>query len=188
MKKFARVFIFFFVIAFSAQSQKQEQTPSVQLPIDSITRLITYEGVLQATGIKADVLYNRALSFFKSQYKNYREVIRESDSLKFKIAGRPRFKIYNVPDKEGLRTDAGIIQYDIKVSAKDGRFKYELTEFNWKQQSYYAAERWMDTKSLSYSLAYAEYLKQLDQYANDLIKKLSDAMLMEKPVMDHDNW
>ena len=182
------MFTFFFVIAYSAQSQKHEQTPSIQLPIDSITKLITYEGVLQTTGIKADVLYNRTLSFFKNQYKNYREVIRENDSLKFKIAGKPRFKIYNTPDKEGLKTDAGIIQYDIKVAAKDGRIKYELTEFNWKQQSYYAAERWMDTRSLSYSAAYAEYLKQLDQYANDLIKKLSDAILIEKAIKDHDNW
>ena len=46
----------------------------------------------------------------------------------------------------------------------------------------------MDTKSLSYSVTYAEYLKQLDQYAKDLIKNLTDAIQNAKPVKDHDNW
>jgi len=175
-------------LSFTGKAQKQPSLPVQQLPVDSITKLITYEGVTQTPNIKADVLYKRALKWFNSFYKNPTEAIRENDSLKFKIVGKPRFKIYNLPDKEGTITDGGLIQYTITVAAKDGRFKYELTEFNWKQQSYYACERWMDTKSQMYTPAYAEYLKQLDQYAKDLIKKLNDAMLHEKPVKDKDNW
>lgn len=188
MKKFAQVFAFFFAVSFAAQSQPQALVTPAQLPVDSLTKRITYQGVLQATGIKADVLYNRAQSWFKNYYKNSKEVIRENDSMKLKISGKPRFKIYNLPDKQGTKTDAGIVQYSITVAAKDGRFKYELTEFNWKQPSYYASERWMDTKSLSYSSAYAEYLQQLDKYANELIKNLTDAIQHAKPVKDDDNW
>jgi hypothetical protein len=175
-------------LTFGVQAQKPNPIPPVQLPVDSITKLITYEGVTQVPNVKADVLYKRALNWFTSFYKNPSEVIRENDSLQFKIVGKPRFKIYNSPDKEGTKTDAGLVQYTITVAAKDGRFKYELTEFNWKQQSYYASERWMDTKSQMYSAVYPEYMRQLDQYANDLIKKLKDSMLHEKPVKDKDNW
>jgi hypothetical protein len=177
------IFVSYFSLVAKGQNPAQ-----VQLPVDSITKLITYEGVMQAPGMKADVLYKRALNWFQAFYKNPSEVIRENDSLKFKIVGKPRFKIYNPPDKEGTKTDAGLIQYTITVAVKEGRFKYELTEFNWKQPSYYASERWMDTKSQVYSPVYAEYLKQLDQYSNDVVKKLKDAMLHEKPVKDKDNW
>ncbi len=182
------VIILISFLSFNTKAQKQSSAPPIQLPVDSITKLITYEGVTEAIGIKADVLYKRAMGWFKTYYKNPTEVIRENDSLKLKITGKPRFKIYNPADKEGTKTDGGLIQYTITVAAKDGRFKYELTEFNWKQQSYYAGERWMDTKSQMYSPVYAEYLKQLDQYAKDLIKNLMDALLHEKPVKDKDNW
>ena len=182
------VFILVSLISFNGNAQKSNPASAVQLPVDSITKLITYEGVSQAPNLKAEVLYKRALSWFTSFYKNPSEVIRENDSLKFKITGKPRFKIYNPPDKEGTKTDAGLVQYTITVAAKDGRFKFELTEFNWKQQSYYACERWMDTKSQMYSPAYADYQKQLDLYVNDLIKKLKEAVLTEKPVKNKDNW
>jgi hypothetical protein len=188
MKRHIVAVILISFISFAAKAQKPAPAPVIQLPVDSITKLITYEGVSQAPNLKADVLYKRALTWFESFYKNPAEVIRENDSLKFKIVGKPRFKIYNPADKEGTKTDAGLVQYTITVAAKDGRFKYELTDFNWKQQSYYACERWMDTKSQMYSPVYAEYQKQLDLYVKDVIQKLKDAVLKEKPVKDRDNW
>jgi len=188
MKNPVTAFILLFTLSHSLKAQKTAPIAPISVPVDSITKLITYEGVTDAPGLKANVLYKRALVWFNSFYKNPTEVIRENDSLKFKIVGKPRFKIMNLPDKEGTKTDAGLVQYTITVAAKDGRFKYELTEFNWKQLSYYPSERWMDTKSQTYSPAYTEYLKQLDQYARDLVKNLKDAMLHEKAVKDKDNW
>ncbi len=179
----------FVISLFSFTLKAQKPVPvQVSLPVDSITKLITYENVIQSPGIAAGLLYKRAQNWFNSFYKNPGEVIRENDSLKFKIVGKPRFKIHNPPDKEGTKTDAGLVQYTITLSAKDGRFKYELTDFNWKQASYYPAERWMDTTSQVYSTVYPEYLKQVDQYVKDVIGNLKDAMLKEKPVKDKDNW
>jgi hypothetical protein len=188
MKKLSFVFILISSLSYSLKAQKQPAAQPVRVPVDSITKLITYEGVIEASGVKADVLYKRAVSWFKTFYKNSSDVIRENDSLKFKIVGKPRFKINNAPDKEGTKTDAGLVQYTITVAAKEGRFKYEITELNWKQPSYYACERWLDTTSQTYSAAYAGYLKQLDQYCNDLILNLKKSLLNEKPVKDKDNW
>ena len=188
MKKFPLVLSLIATISFAAMAQKEAPAPALQLPVDSITKLITYERVVQVTGTKAELLYKRAVGWFRTYYKNPSEIIRENDSIKFKITGKPRFKIFNPPDKEGTKTDAGLIQYTITVTAKDGRFKYELTEFNWKQQSYFASERWMDKKSQSYNSVYNEYLKQLDQYAKELIRNLEDALLHDKPVKDKDGW
>ncbi|MCX6290559.1 MAG: DUF4468 domain-containing protein [Bacteroidetes bacterium] len=188
MKKSGILLFIIFAFCVSVYAQKQNTISPVQVPVDSITKLITYEGVTEVPGLKADVLYKRAVLWFRTYYKNPTDVIRENDSLKFKITGKHRFRINNLPDKEGIKTDGGLVQYTITVAAKDGRFKYEITEFNWKQQSYYACERWMDTKSQTYTTVYAEYLRQLDQFTIDLIKDLRNAVMNAKPVKDKDNW
>lgn len=188
MKKFGIQFFLLIILSVSAIAQKQIIHEPVSLPVDSITKLITYEGVTETPGIKADVLYKKALSWFHTYYKNPSEVIRENDSLKFKIVGKPRFRISNPPDKEGIKTDGGQVQYTITVAAKDGRFKYEITAFNWKQTSYYACERWMDTKSQTYNPLYADYLVQVDDYTKELVKNMKNALLVEKPAKDKDKW
>ena len=188
MKKFNVAFMLLFVFSISSKAQKQIPAQPVSLPVDSITKLITYEGVTEAPGLKEDVLYKRFLSWFHTFYKNPAEVIRENDSLKFKITGKPRIRISNPPDKTGTKTDAGLVQYTITVAAKEGRFKYEITAFNWKQTSYYACERWMDTKSQTYATVYPEYLKQVDAYTIELIKNLKNSLLNEAPVKDKDKW
>jgi hypothetical protein len=182
MKKIFSLCAFLFLIATTTFAQKKSA------PVDSITHLITYEEVVQAPNISTDILYNRALAWFRNYYKNSGEVIRKNDITEHVIVGKPRFKIYNPADKEGTKTDAGLVQYTITVSAKEGRFKYELTEFNWKQNSYYAAERWLDKKALTYTIVYDDYLKQVDEYSRALIADLKNAMINEKPVKDKDNW
>lgn len=187
MKKLLAFALLLFVFQ-CAFAQKNASVTPVVLPVDSITQRITYEGVLEAKGVGADALYQRALSWFRSFYKNPGEVIRENDSIKFKITGKPRFKINNPPDKTGLKTDAGLVQYTIMLAVKEGRFRYELTDFNWKQISAFPCERWMDTRSQTYMPVYNDYLAQVDAYVKDLVAKLHDAMTHEQSVKDRDNW
>ncbi|MBL0105014.1 MAG: DUF4468 domain-containing protein [Bacteroidetes bacterium] len=175
-------------ISMLAAAQKPSVATPVTLPTDSITKLITYEGVIEVKGVSADELYRRINDWFHSYYKNPTEVIRTNDSTAHKMIGKPRFRMSNPPDKEGTRTDAGITQYTITVAAKDGRYKYELTEFNWKQLSYFACEKWMDTKSPSYTNAYSDFLTQLDKYAIETIASLRDALTHAKSVKDKDSW
>jgi hypothetical protein len=177
------------LLSTTATAQKNAPLPPpVVLPVDSITHLITYEAVTQVPGATAEILYKRALDWFNSYYKNPAEVIRENDAAKGKIVGKSRFRIYNPPDKEGTKTDVGLVQYTITVGAKEGRFKYELTEFNWKQLSYYPLEKWMDTKGQMYTPVYNHYLTQTDDYVKELVKNLKNAIMNDKPVKDKDNW
>ena len=186
MKIFQAV-VFFLMSQISFAQKNLPQAP-VLLPVDSITHLINYEAVISVQGATRDILYKRALGWFNSYYKNPTEVIRENDSEKGKIMGKPRFKIYNPADKEGTKTDAGLVQYTITVAVKEGKFKYELTEFNWKQPSYYALERWMDIKAQMYSPVYNLYLTHTDEYVKELSRNLKAAMMSDKPVKDKDNW
>ena len=162
--------------------------PPPELPMDNDTKKITYTEVVDVPGASAEQIYQRAMAWFKTYYKNPTEVIRENDSLKHSITGKPRFRVSNPPDKEGTKTDAGLVQYTITVAAKDGRFKYELTEFNWKQNSYYAIEKWYDTAMPSCTPAMNEYLLQTDNYAKTTIADLKNAVTNEKRVKSKDDW
>lgn len=176
------------VSSLSAVAQKQAPVTPVSLPVDSITKLITYEKVVEVKGLSADELYSRIYEWFKTYYKNPTEVIRENDSTKFKIVGKPRYRMSNPPDKDGTKTDGGTVQYTITVGAREGRFRYELTSFNWKQLSNYPCERWTDASAPGYIPIYNDYLIQLDKTANDVIKALIDAATHEKSVKDKDKW
>jgi hypothetical protein len=177
------------LISLAVQAQRKvEAAFAPEMPVDSITHLITYEGVLEVKGVVAPELYKRTLDWFRSYYKNPSEVIRENDSLKMRITGKPRFKIQNPPDKNGLKTDAGMVQYTIMVAAKDGRFRYELTEFNWKQTSYYPCERWLDESASSFNPVYFDYLRQLDATAEQVVTQLHESLSHAKGEKNREDW
>ncbi len=154
----------------------QEQQQSPQLPVDDKTGKISYIKVNEVSGATTAVLYQRALNWAMSFYKNPGDVIRERDSVAGKIVCKARFKIMNTPDKKGFATDAGNVMYTLTLQSKDGRYRYELTDFNWKQQSYYACEKWMDKSKPSYTPEFSHYLQQLNTTSQEALKSLEKAM------------
>ena len=108
--------------------------------------------------------------------------------MKLVIVGKPRFRLTNTLEKDNSKTEGGIVQYTLTVSAREARFKYELTSFNWQQLSYYPCEKWLDTKATSYKPIYNDYLQQLDSKTLEVINSLKNAVIKEKPVKDKDKW
>lgn len=188
MKRTVLLCTLFFVSHLLYGQKKPEPAVAPDMPLDEVTHLITYEGVNTVAGVTAAELYKRMQEWFKTYYKNPTEVIRENDSVKFAMTGKPRFKIQNLPDKNGTRTDAGNVQYTIMVAAKEGRFRYELTEFNWKQASYYPCERWMDTAAPSWNPVYNEYLRQIDSTVEQVITNLQEFLSTAKTEKNRNDW
>src|SRR5690242_16930102 len=154
-KTIVQVFVLMLTAAFAIAQDKDKQLFNTDnIPVDKISKLITYTDVVAVKGVSTAVLYKRAWAWFNTYYKNPTDVIRESDSTKGVIVGKSRFKIFSAPDKKGFRTDAGLIMYTIKVSIREGRFKYEITELNQKALSYTSLEPWLDTTSKTYSPTY----------------------------------
>jgi len=168
-------------------AQDKQSFNTDNMPIDKISKLITYTDVVQVKNTSAATLYKRAWDWFNTFYKNPTDVIRESDSTKGTIIGKSRFKIYNAPDKKGLKTDAGLIMYTIKVNVREGRFKYEITELNQKAASYSPLEKWLDTSAQTYTTAYVGYLEQVDTEVRETIDNLKKAMSTTPPVKK-DDW
>ena len=188
MKKVLSMLCMVLIAVFVNAQDKETSITAFKVPVDSISGKITYEGVVEVKGVAAGELYQRINAWFLSYYKNPAEVIRENDSINNKMVGKPRFRLSNMADKDGVKLDGGVTQYTITVAAKDGRFKYEITDVNWKQLSAFPAERWMDTKSASYAPVYNEYLQQLDKTAGEVIASLKKAVTEAKQVKDKNNW
>src|SRR5258708_28902717 len=103
MKKRISLLLILVLISSIGFAQKGKKP---QVSVDSITHLISYEEVVSMPNLSADLIYNRALAWFRKYYKNSGDVIRENDITNHVISGKPRFKVYNPPDKDGTKTDA----------------------------------------------------------------------------------
>jgi hypothetical protein len=102
--------------------------------------------------------------------------------------GKARYKIYTPEDKKGAKADMGAVQYTITFEARDGRYKVELSEFNWRQISYYPIEKWMDKQDATYKPNYDHYLLQTDEYAKQTMADLEKFMKTEPPKDTRDQW
>src|SRR6185312_12849833 len=100
-------------------------TAFAQLPVDPSTHLITYTGVVQVSGTQSE-LYSRAREWFAKTYNSAQSVIQMDD--KDKIVGKPLMIAYY------KNYHFGRIYYTVSVYLKDGKYKYEFTNFYHKGQ------------------------------------------------------
>lgn len=186
MKRMKTVFLSLLFLPAILFAQKQQEYPDVNLPIDADSKLITYSQVVEFTATR-DSVYNKAMAWFHTYFKNPTGVIREKSPENGEIMGKHQFKILNPPDKKGIQTMKGIIQYTVKVQVKDNKTRVVLTDFNYKDISYNPLEKWMDKTSAGYGNINQYYLEQVDKEAKGLLEHFSK--YMKEPLKQkNDNW
>jgi hypothetical protein len=173
--------------AVSAQKAKPATLEVPKMPMDEETKLVTYGGVIEENASKNE-LYKRAINFFVANYKNPADVLKKQDEGAGEIEGIARFKIFNPEGKDGIKTEAGLVSYSINMKFKDGRYKYEFTKINWKSNSYFGIEKWMDKNSPSYQPNYDFYLIQTDEQIRELEGKLKEAMKVPSEKEKKSDW
>ena len=177
MKKTVVLILMGLGISMGLMAQKgKPELVKPDLPVNKETGLISYYGVVELPASKGDDLYRKALMWANSYYKNPADVIRERDSVAYKIVCKARYRITNEPDKDGVSTPAGDVMYTLTIEMKDGKFRYEMTRFNWQQKSAYPIERWRDQQGSVFSW----YLKQTDEKATEVVHSLKKAMLSDE--------
>ena len=86
---------------------------------------VNYSGVIQADRISKDELYKRTKRWFIDNYKSAKDVLQLDDKENGELIG-----------KGYLETSWGAttiyVGHTIKIQVKDGRYKYEITDFNVK--------------------------------------------------------
>lgn len=178
MKTTVKILTFLMIIAYVVKA-------NAQVPVDEDTKKITYKDVITQDGTP-EKLYNQGISWVNTFYKNPSEATRVRDADNHKIEIRHRFQIWN-KDKDGNKvSDAGIIEYELTIEFKDGRYRYTMTEFILKQTSKFPIERWLDKNDPQYKPECDDYLKQIDIEANAIIKSLIQGMKIKE--IKEDNW
>ncbi len=172
-----------FMISNAVFSFGQDETSPPKMPIDETTKLINYTEVVQQTGTR-DELYNRAISWINSYFKNPGDVTRVRDKENGKIECVHRIKVQH--EEKGVQVDGGLVQYELYIDFKDGKYRYSVTKFNLKNLSYFPLERWLNKNDPSYNSYCPAYLHQVDDEIKNLIKSLKKGM--EPPVVKNDNW
>lgn len=86
------------------------------LPIDSISKKVTYQEVVKVDGASKNELYARAREWFAKTFKSADDVLQMEDMANGKLIGK------------GCNYQSKVF-YTVSVSVKDGRYRYEITDF-----------------------------------------------------------
>jgi hypothetical protein len=187
IKRYSAFLIILFAVSAQAQKKPVTRTAPV-MPINPETKLITYSKVVPDSAATKIELRKRAEAWINSFYANPTEVMRERDTVAQKIVCKPRFKLMTEPDKENFSKEAGKMQYTLTLQFKDGRYKYDLSEINWKQLSYYPIERWMDSTAAGYSKDYVYYLIEADSIVKTVLADLEKNMKINTVKPKKPDW
>lgn len=107
-----------------------------ELPTDESGK-INYNGVVQIDSVSAKELYFRSKQFFVNTFKSANDVIQMDDKEAGIIVGKGFNDIYI---KIVASPTALQMWYSIKIQSKEGRYRYEIYDINFKSYpSQYAA-------------------------------------------------
>jgi len=176
----------------------QKETP--KLPIDSSTSKITYSEVVYVDSLtNKQELFSRAREWFAKAYKSSTNVIQMDDKESGKIVGKALMQVYH--KALGSNYPSGYINYTISIYIKEGRYKYEITDFYHTGQFVGSSSRIPDygicekminttdkTMGTSHQKTYNYYLYQMDINVKELISDLKAAMSSKSTNTKKDDW
>ncbi len=89
---------------------------------------LTYSEVVHIENVSQKELYNRAKLWFATVYNSSNDVLQIENSEEGEIIGKAVME-YNPNVFIKSEQTKGNIKYTIKIFVKDGRYKYEITDF-----------------------------------------------------------
>lgn len=93
----------------------------INLPFDSITKEITYSEIVKVDSATKEELFYRARTWFVKTYADAKNVIQIQDKESGEIVGKGSSKI-------PFMISYILLNHAIYIYAKDGRYKYIITE------------------------------------------------------------
>ena len=179
MKTLMKILIFCLVFPFGAMKGQ------AQIPVDEDTKKVTYRDVINEQG-SPEQLYNRAIGWINSFYANPSDVTKIRDAENGKIVAKHRIKVCNIDENGNKTLQCEIVEYELTLEFKEGKYRYTFTDFNVNKTSKFPLERWLDKNDPQYTAVCDIYLQQLDEEVNNVIQKMKDGM--KPPVIKDDNW
>ncbi|MCQ2286473.1 MAG: DUF4468 domain-containing protein [Bacteroidales bacterium] len=183
MRKTSLVILFMAVLSM-AFSQKNKTLERPNLPMDDDSLHVVYKEVVNQTGTPQE-LFDRAMQWVKTEYKNTSEVIKSQDRDKGVIELRSSVRIYG-KQKDGTLHMRNIVYYKCKIECRDQRYRYTFSDFTEKATAVSPIEVWFDTTNPKWEPAHYEYLNQIDEQVRAVIESMKKGM--EPKVEKVDEW
>jgi hypothetical protein len=148
---------------------------------------VNYSGVVNVDSVNKAELYNRAKHWLVETYNSAKDVIQIDDKENGEIMGKGYFEVYwTITFYAGQNVG---IWNTLRIQAKDGRYRYEITDFHVKytytdkyrsNQVDQPLETWDQWRPGNLK----KVLLQIDEKMQGMISSLKD--YMEKP--QNNNW
>jgi len=141
------------------------QEEDLNMPLDAITSIITYQEVVDEEGTK-DELFNRGSSWLRIFYSNPMAVSKVRDQASGVIRGQHQIRVYHT-DENGNKIEGDMVLYSFKIEFKDDRYRYTVDDFVVKKISRYPLENWMNKADPEYMPYWDEYLREVDTFIRE---------------------
>ncbi|MDY0216281.1 MAG: DUF4468 domain-containing protein [Bacteroidales bacterium] len=164
---------------FAQRSKKEPEAP--QMPMDSTSMQITYREVVEVKGTKAE-LFARFTEWVQSHYKTS-SVIKNAEEESGLVEVSSRVKIYGTA-KDGTKIMSGLVNYNLTMELKDGRYRYTFTRFSLKAQAFQPIEPWLDQTKKEWFPARFDNLREVDEQIKEIIVSLKEGMEPKEVVKD----
>jgi len=176
--RFFSFILIFFLLSLKISAQKNELPV---FPIDSITNKITYSEIvyLDSSSNKQD-LFLRAREWFAKTFNSSNHVIQMQDKIDGILIGKGSFEVFIT--SLGMKNGGNFFNFTLSVYLKDGRYKYEFTDFTYTNNSVFKntpAEYLLNPDKKDWHLtkkANIEVFNQLDTRMTLIISDLKIAM------------
>jgi hypothetical protein len=161
-------------------------------PIDTTTKRIDYTAVVPMVGQTKDQLFDQAMKVLHKMYPNADQKLAVADRSAGKIVLNGFTRVM-LKDASGVMVpDPTLIRYKLTILFKDGKYKYEITEFVIEKSGMpWHVERWIEHNNPgdhTYDKGdrVQEHLDFLYSDIKRVIKELTDGMKGEKEVIKKD--
>jgi hypothetical protein len=178
-----RNLVIIFIILLPLFSLAQEEV-DWGVPYNKEKEAIIYEEVVSASGTK-DELYDRSLAWISTYFTAGANKITSKNKAEGKIELKDRLIFYKMKKKTKVKDM--IIDYNLTIWLKDGRFKYEITNFRAFQGSTSPhIEQWMQARYSDPETAKERFAK-----LNTEMLKLTASMkeeIAKAAAKENDDW
>ncbi|MGZ5283875.1 MAG: DUF4468 domain-containing protein, partial [Bacteroidia bacterium] len=166
------------------------QTATAQtVPYDSTKKAIIYTEVVQMPGMDKGILFDRAMTVLNSVYNEAAKKMdtkdREGGTIMLKCTTRVMLMD---PKTKMLVADKEFIKYKLYINFKDGKYKYEFTDFHIDKGGFkYPLEKFViKDHTVNKETRADEKLAFLDKDIKAIIAKLKEGIKSEKTTTKED--
>jgi len=145
------------------------------MPYNAEKKLFIYEEVVQVSNVTKDELFNRALDWVKNFFLAGANIITEKDAVNGIIKLKYRITVFKMEKKTKV-VDV-VVDYNIEIHVKDGKYKYIIHNFrNFQGSTSPGIEIWTNPAKCEKELAIERYTS-LNTEIQALIENMKKFMI-----------